>query len=167
MRNLFAAVVLMAAAAGAQPQLLTPGLNPLVARYQANYTATLSSAASTVTVQGAGIGGGEAYFEEADVYCSVACTITVSINGTAATATSLAVTAQSTANVAVPLTAWSGSNVGVGTALKSFTIAAGALQVLDMTAFYFPAGASTATNITIATSSITGTARIQIQWRAK
>jgi hypothetical protein len=136
----------------------------LLPRYQANFSKSLSSAASTVTVQATSTSDA-VQFEEADVYCSVACTATIEVNGTAATSTTLAVTGPiGVAASSVLPTAWSASNVGSPTALKTFNLAAGATLVLDMHAFYFPAAAGSGTNLTIATSSITGTATIQIQW---
>lgn len=137
--------------------------SPLLPRYQANYTATLSGAASTVTVQ-ATTTSGAVSFEEGDVYCSVSCTATVEINGAAATTTSLTVTGPIGVGSGIPPVAFRTSNVGTPTALKTFNIAAGGTLVLDLTAFYFPPGAGSGTNLTIVTSSITGTATIQIQW---
>jgi hypothetical protein len=153
-------ILLAIALAGcAAAQQLTPVNNPLIARYQALATTT------ALTVQGTGKGN-EAYFETGDVYCVASQTITISINGTAATSTTLAPVVIGVANVLNPLTAWSASNAGSGTALKTYVIAAGATQVLDrdLVAFFFPANSPTTTNLTI---SSTGSCRIQIQWRTE
>jgi hypothetical protein len=148
--------------AAAQQGPLSLPQSPTLPRYQANYSASLNSAASTVTVQ-ATTSSGSVNFEEGDVYCSVACTATISVNGTAATATSLTVTGPIGVAAAVPPVAFRTSNVSGGTTLKTFNIAAGGTLVLDLTAFYLPAMAGGGANLTIATSSITGTATIQIQ----
>lgn len=158
MRNLLATALFLCSVASAQFGLI-PGTNPLIARYQANATT------SALTVQGTG-SSQEAYFETGDVYCVASQTITISINGTAATSTTLAPVAIGVASVTTPLTAWSASNAGSGTALKTYVIAAGATQVLDrdLLAFYFPANAPKTTNLTITS---TGSCRIQLQWRTE
>lgn len=142
-----------------------PSKGPQQPRYQANYSTSLSGAASTVTVQATATSDPVA-FEEADVYCSVACTATISINGTAATTTALTVTGPIgvTSAPGGPPAAFRSSNVGSGTALKTYNIPAAGTLALDLTPFSFGAHAGTGSNFTIATSSITGTATIQIQW---
>jgi hypothetical protein len=157
-------LTLLSGAGGRAQQYPQRPQTPLLPRYQANYTATLNAAASTVTVQATAVSD-PVSFEEADVYCSVACTATVSIDGTAATTTTLAVTGPiGLAAAASPPVAFSASNVGAGTALKTFNIAAGATLVLDLSPFGLPGSAGGASNLTIATNSITGTATTQIQW---
>jgi hypothetical protein len=135
-----------------------PTLNPFIARYQANATTT------ALTVQGTGKSG-EAYFETADVYCVASQSVSISINGTAATSTTLAPVAIGVAAVTTPLTSWTASNAGTGTTLKTYVTVAGQTMILDrdMVAFYFPSNAPAATNLTI---SSTGSCTIHIQWRA-
>jgi len=137
--------------------------NPLVPRYQANKTTVLSGTAEKITVQ-ATAGSGAVAFEEADIYCSVACVATVSTNGAAASTTTLAIAGPVGVMSAVPPVAFSASNVGAGTVLKSFNIAAGATLVLDMHAFYLPPGAGGTANVSVGVAAITGTVTIQIQW---
>jgi hypothetical protein len=163
MRKILMILALAASAAWAQ-QRLTPDKDPTLPRYQVNKTTSLSSAAEKVTVQ-ATTTSGAVSFEEADIYCSVACTATVQVNGTAATATTLALVGPiGIAAAPTPLpVAFSGSNVGSPTSLKVFNIPAGGTMVVDLHIFYLPAGAGGGANLTIATSSITGTATIQIQ----
>lgn len=159
----FAAMALLPAAWAQQPTQPTQTPSPFAARYQANKTTSLSGAAEKITVQ-ATAASGPVSFEEADVYCSVACVATIYVSGAAATTTALAVTGPLGVSGGVPPLAFSSSNVGGGTTLKSFNIAAGATLVLDMHAFYLPAGAGGGANLSVGTSSITGTATIQIQW---
>jgi hypothetical protein len=152
--KVFAGLALMSAAWGQQ---IAPGTNPLLPRYQANFT---TSGAGKVTVQATTSSDGVS-FEEADIYCAAAQTATVYVNGTAATTTTLAVSGPMSVTSAAPPTAFSASNVGTGTTLKTFNIAAGATLTLDIHAFYLPPKSGTGANFTIGTS---GTCTIQIQW---
>lgn len=139
-------------------------------RYQAIYSASLSAAANTVTVQQVAATSAQhnIVFETAWVYCSVACTFTIAQNGAAATATTLATSAM---NQSPPssATAWSASNGGGSPAFTSGTyyVAAAATYVVDVSKFYIAQNAGTKGNLTIATNSITGTAEIVIQWIEK
>lgn len=124
---------------------------------------TLSSAAEVITVQQPASGGKIVNFTDAYIYCSVACNPTIEINGTAASATTLAVIPLSNTLNASPTTAWSASNAGVGTVVGKFSIAAGIPYPLDLSGMRMQ-GNSNTTNMTVRTDSITGTVRIQIRW---
>lgn len=140
------------------------GLNPNAIRYHANITTVLAGAAEKVTIQSSATAT-QAVFESADVYCSAACNVTISQNGTAATTTAFAIVGVNGASTTGAPIAYSSSNVGTGTILGTYTVPAGATLSLDMTEFIIPANAGTAANLSIGTDSITGTARIQIRWR--
>lgn len=132
-------------------------------RYAAIKETALVATAEKVTIQQPAAISREIHLEYADVYCSVACTATFSQYGSVATATSLTVTALngSPAGAAV---AFSSSNASGGTG-KTFYIAAGQTASFDIGMFTLPrSSGSTVANFSIATNSITGTARIQIQW---
>jgi hypothetical protein len=159
--KLIAALALLSSAWAQQPP--PSSANPILPRYQANKTTVLSGTAEKITVQ-ATANSGAVSFEEADVYCSVACVATIQVAGTAATTTTLAVTGPMGVVSAIPPAAFSTSNVGTGTTLKSFNIAAGATLVLDMHAFYLPPAAGGFANLSIGVAAITGTVTIQIQW---
>lgn len=133
-----------------------------VTRYQANKTTTLSGAAEKITIQQPTRSPVQVQLETADIYCSVACTITFYQNGSAATATTLTPTFVSGATGSA--LAFSGSDVGTGTTLKSFTLAAGATINVSLYDFALKKGASGGNNFSIGTSSISGDVRIQIQW---
>lgn len=154
--KLIYAVIFAGIIASSQPQPLTP-------RYMAVKETSLSSAAEKITIQQPSPTSRNVSFESADVYCSVACIITIQQNGTAATATSLAVLAL---NESAPGTtvAFSSSNVGTGTTGKSYYIPAGGTLVLDLSSIFLLRGGATGNNFSIGTNSITGTVRIQIQW---
>ena len=134
-----------------------------LARYQALKTTSLSSAAETVTVQQFA-GTHTIKFEKAWVYCSVACSFTLSQNGTAATATTLTVSPVGT-QPASSIHAYSGSNVGTGAYVSNaYQIPAGSTYLVDLSTMYLTKGGGTGQNLTVATSAITGTAEITIQW---
>lgn len=138
---------------------------PFDARYTVMKTTSLSGAAEKVTVQQPSTGAKRVRFLTAVVYCSVACTVTMSRDGTAATGTALTPVALSSAYPAATATGWHTSNAGSGTALSpAFPLVAGATQVFDISGIEL-SGSSTAKNFSVATNSITGTAMIQIFWR--
>jgi hypothetical protein len=106
------------------------------------------------------------YFKEAYVYCSVACTFTVERDGVAAAGTALTVILKHASNPATAVTAWHTSNVGAGTTVSPTYALGGGIEnwlVIDLTEFVL-VGDGTGKNLTIRTSSITGTARISIKW---
>lgn len=129
------------------------------------YKATsLSGAAEKVTVQQV-TGGNSASvrFTTATVYCSVACTVYIGQNVSAATTTTLAI---SSYNAAPPSrsAAFSSSNGGSITAKPSFTVAAGQTWTFDLSMFLLARNSGSANNLSIGTSSITGDVTIQINW---
>jgi hypothetical protein len=134
--------------------------------YFAAYKATtLSSAVEAVTVQQPASGSKTVRFEGAYIYCSAACVVTLSVDGTAATTTAL--TPVALARQATPATptatAYHTSNAGSGTTLAAYDIAAGGEKSLEksgLTLF----GDGTARNFTLKTNSISGSVRILVFW---
>jgi hypothetical protein len=140
------------------------GLGLAQAEYVALYDATLSGAASVVTVQAPATSAARTVrFTVAYVYCSVACDLTLERTGTAATATALAPAAlNSTASTALTK-AWRSSDVGAGTVIGKYSVPAGGTIVLDIKALTL-SGAGTSKNLTLRTSAITGSAKVAIQF---
>jgi imidazole glycerol phosphate synthase subunit HisF len=137
---------------------------PVVSTYSAYKSTALTSAAETITVQQPAVGSARRLsMKAASVYCSVSCTVTLKRSGTAATSTTLATTPASPDYAASTATAWSASNVGSGTTLLTWVLAAGTAQGFDLTGIEFLAG-GTSQNFSVGTSSITGTATIKIDW---
>ena len=134
--------------------------------YKALYEASLSGAASTVTVQQPASGARTVYIKSVYVYCSVACTFTLERNGTAASSTSLTPVSMSANNPTVAATAWRTSNVGAGTTISpTYRVGAGDYEFLAFTlGDMVLAGTGTTKNFTVRTNSITGTAEIEIVW---
>ncbi len=124
--------------------------------YMVSHTASLSTAVDAVTVQQPVSGARQVKFNGALVRCSVACTITLSQNGAKATATALAVTPLNLSPDS-SFVAFSGSNVGDGTVIYTYNIASGDTSDhwIDLTGFTLAPGPNS--NLTLKTSSITGT----------
>lgn len=141
--------------------------------FSAYKSTSLSGAAETVTVQHVAsyVIGGVTYstkpvkFVSAYLYCSVACTVTLERGGTAASSTALAIVNVNPRNPNKQSTtsqAYSSSNVGVGTIINTYTIGAGNFVSIDLSLSQMLGGV--ADNFTFRTSSITGTAAIQLMW---
>lgn len=123
-----------------------------------------SSAAEVVTVQQPATSAYKLNFVGAYFYCSVACEVTLERNGTAATATSSTPTPINSSYQAAKASGFYGSDVGTGTVIGKYTLAAGGSQVLDLAAIHITAQGTT-NNLTLRTSSITGDVKIMIQFR--
>lgn len=124
---------------------------------------SLSGAATAVTVQQPIFNGKTTRFHGAWVDCSVACTLTLKRDGSAASATSLTVTKLNSGGAAATATAFYDSNVGAGTSIATYNIPAGGGLGLDLSAFYLT-GSGTTKNLTLAIGSITGNTTITICW---
>lgn len=142
---------------------------PLAAQsYVVSKSASLSSAASVVTVQNTATNTRVVRITGAYVYCSIACSFTVERNGTAATGTALSVYGLSPSSPAAVVTAYHTSDVGSGTVLETFNVPAASsrsIPFLDEKGagmIILPQG--TSNNFTIRTSSISGTADIVISF---
>lgn len=122
---------------------------------------SIQATTTKLTLQQPATGGGNVITGNfATVYCAAAQTATESWNGTAATATAGTIV-KNIGTFAAPLaTAWTGSNVGSGTAGKVWNIPAGQTLTLNLSGIRLgPTG--TATNYTIATN---GSCTISIDW---
>ncbi len=124
--------------------------------YVASHTASLSSSTDKVTVQQPATGARQIRFRGALASCSTAattpCVLTLSQNGTAATATSLAVTPLNLSPPAAS-TAWSGSNVGTGTVIHVYTLTVGGDYWIDLSEFTLAPGINS--NLSLGWSSAT------------
>lgn len=124
-------------------------------------TTSLSGAAETVTIHLASNSNRTAKMLAATVYCSVACTATLSRDGTAPTGTAGTVVQLNSTSESSGVQIYHTSDVGAGTTIKTYTLAAGEEKVIDL----YEKGITAGKNLTLATNSITGTARIFFQWR--
>lgn len=132
--------------------------------YWVEVETSLSGAAEAVTVHRPSTNGSRnVSFADASVYCSAACTFTVERDGTAPTATTVATVKTNSTQVASSATAWKAPN-NVGTANRTLAknyVSAGNTLAIGLEDNELRPG----DNLTIRTSSITGTAKITIRWR--
>ena len=136
---------------------------PQKARFSAYRAVTLAAAAEVVTVQQPASGSKTTVFEFADVYWAVVCEVTLERDGTAATGT--AITAVGLGFTSSNVTnAFHTSDVGAGTVIKVFVLAAGETISIDLNGVVMQ-GDSTAVNLTFRTNSITGDVKIWVRWR--
>ncbi len=125
---------------------------------------TLVTSADALTIQQAAADAKDTLPLSATFYCSVACTVTLELNGTAATATAGTVVDLLGLSNTSTTTAWTASNVGTGTVVSKYVLAAAATYVVDLTAIRI-SGSSTAKNLTVRVSSISGDFKANILWR--
>lgn len=150
---------LSASVASAQKLRINEG--PRFSVYKAT---TLSGAAEVVTIQQPASGSKKVHFAAAMVYCSVACVIEIERDGTAATgtaATEVALTPYGTATAV----GWHTSDVGNGTTINTFDVAAGSTVTVDLVGVMLAQGGGTGENLTLRSDSITGDIKITIVWR--
>lgn len=146
--------------------MLLAGVCSLAA--QTRYLATtgdvsLTAAGTTLTIQAPAANAKQWTGETAVIYCSVACNVTQAKNGSAATATTGTWTPINPAETTPAATSvFTASNVGSGTTVGPL-IHMGAGQTLTIDLSKVSIGSTgTATNYSIAVSSITGTANISV-----
>jgi hypothetical protein len=138
---------------------------------------SLSAAATAATIQQPATNGTQAFLDQIVVYCSAACNVTLSANGTAATATAGTITPllPTPLNNPIPQTFWTASNVGTGTAQGGIIhIPAGGTVTLCLSpSCGNPAqvilgnGAGTASNYTASIASVTATVNITFYGRSQ
>ena len=140
-------------------------------QYLVEHEAVLVASPAATTVQVPANTARWVVFRAAYVWCSVDCTVTIERDGTAATATALAVKKLNPAAswVATPSSAaFRSSDVGVGTVVSpKINITANTQQVIDLSKFVFEASRNAVQNLTIRTTSITGTARTAITFEER
>ena len=125
---------------------------------------TLVAAALDVTVQQPATGSRLVVFDFAEVYCSAACVVSISRDGTAASTTA-ATEVSLNGGLTATATAFYDSNAGAGTAIKTLNLSAGQTATIDLDGFILEPDNSTANNLTIQTDAISGTAYIYIRWQ--
>lgn len=127
-----------------------------------NKTTTLASAAEVITVQLVTSKQSIVKFYGVYVDSTVATSFTVEINGAAATSTALTPVAINPSTGYTPqITGWSASNVGAGSVVARFSVGAGSGLYFDLSNVILT-GSNTNTNLTVRSSSISGTVDINI-----
>lgn len=126
---------------------------------------SLSGTGYSFTIQQPKTGSNQVSLQAAVVYCSVACTLTQSQNGTAATATAGSINPLLPFGPTSPTTVWGASNASGGTtAGGALSLLAGIPTTLDMSRITLPKG-NTSTNYTFVFSSINGTVNVTLYWQ--
>lgn len=144
--------------------LLSLSLFGQVNHYVSTYSVTLAAATTAATLQQPATNAKQVTMEWAEVYCSVACTVTQSVNcTTGATATAgTPVALPGSGGVKAVATFWTASNVSGCTTLKTNVLPAGATASFTFdTTTKLPTGGVTS-NYTFSVSSITGDVIITI-----
>jgi hypothetical protein len=132
--------------------------------YQYTKTTGLSATAESVTLHlPSSASGVQAVIKSASVYCSVACTITIERDGSAPTTTAATAVRLNRYSQPAAVTPYYSSDVGAGTGLSSFRLAAGALLPLDFGGKVLQPG----DNLTLTTDAITGTVVFNFQWEER
>ena len=156
-------LVIVLAVASRLPAQTAPTTTRL---YGAYTSATPSTAAVVVTIQQPATVAArrQIQFEGAVLYCSVACSIGLEADGTAATATTGTTTKLDTRAPIAASGVFTGSDVGSGTVLNVYELAAG--QQINVTKTGLLLGVDTGTrhNLTFRTNSISGTVHVLIMW---
>ncbi len=125
---------------------------------------TLNAAAETITIQQPVTGAKTVEFKSLYVECSVICTVTIERDGNPATGTALTPVALNPREKVPVAQAFYSSNASVGYVESQTTIQANSYLVYDMTGFRFTAQNNPGLNLSIRTSSITGTVKIIVKW---
>lgn len=134
-------------------------------RYALIKNTTLAGAAEKITIQQPASGAKRVRILSVTAYSSVAATVTLSRDGTAATTTALAPVPVSGYGPTSTVSGFHTSNVGSGTTISiPYRIAAGSTIVIDMAGVDL-SGSGTTKNFTVTTSSVTGDVSLQILWR--
>lgn len=130
--------------------------------YFVSKTTTLAAATEKVTIQTTS-GTNKIVFQNATVRCSVACVVTFSSNGTAATSATLSITSLNGVIVGSGA-AFSSSNVGAGTTGKFYPMEAAGTATFDLSDRFLVRRGNTESNLSIGVSSMTGDVTIQISY---
>lgn len=133
--------------------------------YEIFQEASLSSAVQKITLQQVASGTRDITIVSASMWCDVDTTFTLSVNGTAATATSGTVKKLNAWQQSATAAVWTSSNVGSGTTLRTYPFSAGAGII--STSFYkmvIPRNFGTTGNVTLSTTSITGNCKMSLTW---
>lgn len=141
-----------------------PGRTDSYHRYQAIDSESLISSTTAVTIQQPASPAYLVVFETLTVRCSVACSFTLSQNGSAATSTALGIAALNN-SPATSVKAFYKSNASGGTTLGTYYLEAAGTCAIDMSKFQLQRIAGN--NLTVATSSVTGNVEIIAQWIEK
>ena len=163
MKGLLRLLVIVLAVASRLPAQTAPTTTRL---YGAYTYATPSTAAVIVSVQQpvTATARRQIQFEGAVLYCSVACSVGLEVDGTTATVTAGSAIKLDSRAPAAASTIYTGSDVGSGTVLNVYELAAGQQINITKTGLLLGVDTGTRHNLTFRTNSISGTVHVLIMW---
>lgn len=125
---------------------------------------TLSAASGAITIQAKATGGSNAKPQWVSLQCSVACSVYLEKNGTAATTTALTPVAVNDDDTTVAkFDAFHTSNVGAGTKISAtYDLAASQILTLDLAGLVIKRNNNTK-NITIRIGTMTGSYKVHLR----
>ena len=127
-------------------------------------TTSLSGAVETITLQQPASGSRLVIPQSATIYCSAACTWTLSIDGsTGATTTAATEIIVSDGSPAPSATVFHTSNVASATTIASYVLTAGEKITIGLSSIRMN-GDGITKNVNLATNSITATVTISLSW---
>lgn len=132
--------------------------------YTAHKDTTLSGAAEVVTIRVPSGTNKSAFLIDAALYCSVACTVTLEIQGTYSSGTTITPTKSNSNHAASEILATYSTSIASTTTVAKYTLSAGEKLPLDMRGYVLNTAEDA---ITFRTSSITGVANILVRWEQK
>lgn len=145
------------------PLILASIAHAQPAIYSYSKSTVLAGAGEKITLQQPASLAKRVKVRAVSVYCSVACTVTLSRDGTAATTTAGTAVAVSADYGTAATTVFHTSNVGAGTTLGTSAVPAGSTVTYDTFGWELNT-ASTARNYSVAVGSLTGTVILTMTW---
>jgi len=140
--------------------------DPNTRRFSVFKATTLSGTAEVITLQQPASDGNFIRVEDVEVWCSVACDVTLERDGAAATGTALTPIVQITYGTSTT-NAFHTSDAGVGTVITTKTLPLNTIIPIVFNGGLYLAPTSTGSNFTVRTSAITGDVKITIVWRER
>jgi hypothetical protein len=145
--------------------LAQPNSAPATRVYSTFYAATPSGGETVLTIQQPATNPRDIRFLSATVFCSVSCTASLEMNGSAATSAATAATKLDSRAPAATSVVFAGSNSTGGTVINQYEIAAGSQVAVEGIGLVLGANVASKQNISIRISAISsGSANIWIAW---
>jgi hypothetical protein len=138
--------------------------SPTTRVYSAFYAATPTGGETVLTIQQPATGARDIRFLAASVYCSVACTASLEMNGSAASSATTTATKLDSRAPAAASVIYAASNSTGGTVINQYEIAAGSQVAVEGIGLVMGANVASKQNISIRISAISGSANIWIAW---
>jgi hypothetical protein len=132
--------------------------------YSAFYAATPTGGETVLSIQQPATNPRDIRFLSATVFCSVSCTASLEMNGSAASSATTTATKLDSRAPAAASVVYATSNSTGGTVINQYEIAAGSQVAVEGIGLVLGANVAAKQNITIRVSAILGDAKIWIAW---